>query len=215
MLTIPGITFSCAPCSRLCSLEEQYFKCGIFWGYDTAQRHTSNSEAPVLAGGVPVFLRGSQFSGASELKEGLVSKCKFIWSHSKWSIVRHRRTVHGEQGGSNSFARHAISPWNKSKTVLPWEISFWRKARVCLRGVPIYYNDKGLLKNHIRRMLVVRGVGWMCVEGACEKKPKTFVNNRLLLQHKKDHQNLPCQICSKTFTSKRSLNRHRKQVHKP
>ena len=55
----------------------------------------------------------------------------------------------------------------------------------------------------------------MCVEGACEKKPKTFVNNRLLLQHKKDHQNLACQICSKTFTSKRSLNRHRKQVHKP
>ena len=55
----------------------------------------------------------------------------------------------------------------------------------------------------------------MCVEGACEKNPKTFVNNRLLLQHKKDHQNLPCKIFSKTFTSKRSLNRHRKQVHKP
>ena len=28
-------------------------------------------------------------------------------------------------------------------------------------------------------------------------------------------QRLPCQICSKTFTSKRSLNCHRKQVHKP
>ena len=67
-----------APRSRPCSLEEQYFKCGIFLDYDTAQRHTSNSEAPVLAGGVSVFLRGTQFSGASELKEGLVSKCKFI-----------------------------------------------------------------------------------------------------------------------------------------
>ena len=62
------------PCSRPCSLEDQYFKCGIFWDYDTAQRHASNSEAPVLAGGVSVFLRGTQFSGASELKEGLVSK---------------------------------------------------------------------------------------------------------------------------------------------
>ena len=31
----------------------------------------------------------------------------------------------------------------------------------------------------------------MCVEGVCEKKPETFVNNRLLLQHKKDHENLP------------------------
>ena len=64
--------------SRPCSLEEQYFKCGIFWDYDTAQRHASNSEAPVLARGVSVFLRGTQFSGAFELKEGLVSKCKFI-----------------------------------------------------------------------------------------------------------------------------------------
>ena len=76
-----------SPRSRPCSLEEQYFKCGIFWGYDTAQRHASNSEAPVLAGRVSVFLRGSQFSGASELKEGLVFKCKFIWSHWKAPIV--------------------------------------------------------------------------------------------------------------------------------
>ena len=59
-----------SPCSRPCSLEEQYFKCGIFWDYDAPQRRVSNSEAPVLAGGIPVFLRGSQFSGASELKEG-------------------------------------------------------------------------------------------------------------------------------------------------
>ena len=59
-----------APRSRPCSLEEQYFKCGIFWDYNAPQRRVSNSEAPVLAGGIPVFLRGSQFSGASELKEG-------------------------------------------------------------------------------------------------------------------------------------------------
>ena len=63
-------------------------------------------------------------------------------------------------------------------------------------------------------MHVVRGVGWMCVEGACEKKPKTFVNNRLLLQHKKNLENLPCQECNKTFPSRRNLNRHRKRVHR-
>ena len=73
---------------------------------------------------------------------------------------------------------------------------------------------KAYLKDHIRRMHLVRGVGWMCVEGTCENKPKTFVNNRLLLQHKKDHQNLPCQSCTKTFPSKRNLNRHMKNVHK-
>ena len=33
---------------------------------------------------------------------------------------------------------------------------------------------KAYLKDHIRRMHVVRGVGWMCVEGACEKKTKDF-----------------------------------------
>ena len=75
LVYIKTFTMVCvSPRSRPCSLEEQYFKCGIFWGYDTAQRHASNSEAPVLAGGVSVFLRGTQFSGASELKEGLVSK---------------------------------------------------------------------------------------------------------------------------------------------
>ena len=76
-------------------------------------------------------------------------------------------------------------------------------------------NTKAYLKDHIRRMHLVRGVGWMCVEGTCENKPKTFVNNRLLLQHKKDHQNLLCPSCTKTFNSKRNLNRHRKVVHKP
>ena len=74
------------PCSRPCSLEEQYFKCGIFWDYDAPQRRVSNSEAPVLAGGIPVFLRGSQFSGASELKEGAGEQIK-VHQHSKAPIV--------------------------------------------------------------------------------------------------------------------------------
>ena len=33
---------------------------------------------------------------------------------------------------------------------------------------------KAYLKDHIRRMHVARGVGWMCVEGACEKKTKKW-----------------------------------------
>ena len=44
---------------------------------------------------------------------------------------------------------------------------------------------------------------------------ETFVNNRLLIQHKKDHQNLRCPSCINTFTSKRNLNCHIKVVHKP
>ena len=77
---------SVPPRSRPCSLEEQYFKCGIFWDYDAPQRRVSNSEAPVLAGGIPVFLRGSQFSGASELKEGAGEQIK-VHQHSKAPIV--------------------------------------------------------------------------------------------------------------------------------
>ena len=67
-------------------LEEQYFKCGIFWDYDAPQRRVSNSEAPVLAGGIPAFLRGSQFSGASELKESAGEQIQ-VHQHSKAPVV--------------------------------------------------------------------------------------------------------------------------------
>ena len=105
------------PRSRPCSLEEQYFKCGIFWDYDAPQRRVSNSEAPVLAGGIPVFLRGSQFSGASELKEGPVSTNwhKFLNVKSarrSWLPPRTLGTnaqCMERKGENNIFAKHAIS----------------------------------------------------------------------------------------------------------
>ena len=104
------------PRSRPCSLEEQYFKCGIFWDYDAPQRRVSNSEAPVLAGGIHVFLRGSQFSGASELKEELVSTSwhKFLNVKSARSWLPPRSLGTNAQcmerkGGNNIFAKHAIS----------------------------------------------------------------------------------------------------------
>ena len=106
-----------SPRSRPCSLEEQYFKCGIFWDYDAPQRRVSNSEAPVLAGGIHVFLRGSQFSGASELKEGPVSTNwhKFLNVKSarrSWLPPRSLGTnaqCMERKGENNVFAKHAIS----------------------------------------------------------------------------------------------------------
>ena len=40
------------------------------------------------------------------------------------------------------------------------------------------------------------------------------MKSSVFLQHKKDHESLPCQSC-KTFPSKRNLNHHRKCIHKP
>ena len=132
--------------------------------------------------------------------------------------MRHRRTVHGEKGGKQFICKTCNKSLQTRARLFHHEKNHSgekpEKEFAC-EECQFTTMTKAYLKDHIRRMHVVRGVGWMCVEGACEKKPKTFVNNRLLLQHKKDHQNLPCQICSKTFTSERSLNRHRKQVHKP
>ena len=116
--------------------------------------------------------------------------------------MRHKRTVHGQQGGKQYIHEKSHTGERPEKQFACEECKYTT-------------NTKAYLKDHIRRMHLVRGVGWMCVEGTCENKPKTFVNNRLLLQHKKDHQNLLCPSCTKTFNSKRNLNRHRKVVHKP
>ena len=74
--------------------------------------------------------------------------------------------------------------------------SFWRKARkgVFLQGVPIYYNDKGLSEGPHKENACCQWCRLDVCGGSMQKKPKTIVNNRLLLQHKKDHQNLLCQI---------------------
>ena len=132
-----------SPRSRPCSLEEQYFKCGIFWDYDAPQRRVSNSEAPVLAGGIPVFLRGSQFSGASELKEGAGEQIKvhqhskapivlflqlYNWPHQKMAIFAYLE-IKGKSFGRNWFSSY-LSPvgskyWKRDDhTSLHW---VWQK----------------------------------------------------------------------------------------
>ena len=132
------------------------------------------------------------------------------------SIIRHKRTVHGEKGGKQYICKTCNKSLQTQARLIHHEKCHSgerpEKEFAC-EECKYTTMSKAYLKDHIRRMHVVRGVGWMCVEGACEKKPKTFVNNMLLLQHKKSHENLPCQECNKTFPSRRNLNRHRKRVH--
>ena len=54
----------------------------------------------------------------------------------------------------------------------------------------------------------------MCIKNSCAEKPKSFINNQLLSTHQKNHDNVPCIKCRKTFGAKRNLLRHIKIVHK-
>ena len=133
------------------------------------------------------------------------------------SIISHKRTVNGEKGGKQYICKTCNKSLQTQARLIHHEKCHSgerpEKEFAC-EECKYTTMSKAYLKDHIRRIHVLRGVDWMCVEGGCEKKPKTFVNNRLLLQHKKDHENLPCQECNKTFPSRRNLNRHRKRVHR-
>ena len=54
----------------------------------------------------------------------------------------------------------------------------------------------------------------MCIKDSCAEKPKSFLNNQLLSTHQKNHDNVPCTKCRKTFGAKRNVLRHIKIVHK-
>ena len=169
--------------------------------------------------------------GASELKEEPLSKSKFILKvrvlggvdfhytfHQLVADIEREMSTHLCSECGKSFSEAANLFIHQTRTHDNTQYSHLgerpdQKEFAC-EECKFTTMTKAYLKDHIRRMHLVRGVGWMCVGGTCENKPKTFVNNRLLLQHKKDHQNLPCPSCIKTFTSKRNLNRHIKVVHK-
>ena len=92
---------------------------------------------------------------------------------------------------------------------------FWRKTweGVCLWGI-VHYHNKGLSKGPYQKDACCQRGGLDVCGGSMWKEIEDFLNNRLLLQHKKNHENLPCQECNKTFPSRRNLNRHRKRVHR-
>ena len=208
-----------SPRSRPCSLEEQYFKCGIFWDYDAPQRRVSNSEAPVLAGGIPVFLRGSQFSGASELKEGPVSKYKFINTTrlqlsyfcnctidltKKWlylHIWRLRVRVLGGIGFHHTFHQLVASIEREMTTHLCTECgkSFTEEVLLLIHQTRIH--DK---------------TSYSCDECGADVIGKVSLSN-----HKRRHKipavkNLrkhKCEKCPYESEVKSNVNRHKKQVH--
>ena len=75
-------------------------------------------------------------------------------------------------------------------------------------------NDKGYFADHKRRIHKSSEGLRMCMAGTCKNKPKSFLNNRLLVEHRKNHENVSCTECKKTFGAKRNMLRHIKNVHK-
>ena len=77
-----------------------------------------------------------------------------------------------------------------------------------------FTNNKDYLKDHQRKMHKPKEGMWMCIKDSCSEKPKSFINNQLLSIHKRNHDNIPCPKCRKTFGAKKNVLRHLNTVHK-
>ena len=55
---------------------------------------------------------------------------------------------------------------------------------------------------------------WMCFVGACQEKPRSFLNHHQQEKHQQDHANVNCPECNQLFSAKRNLKRHVRIKHK-
>ena len=122
------------------------------------------------------------------------------------SIIRHKRTVHGEKGGKQYICKTCNKSLQTQARLIHHEKCHSgerpEKEFAC-EECKYTTITKAYLKDHIRRMHVVRGVGWMCVEGACEKELKTstgcFSSIKRIIK--------TCLVKIATFPSRKNLNR--------
>ena len=77
-------------------------------------------------------------------------------------------------------------------------------------------NLKAYMKDHKRKMHKTdeRPGLWMCFVGACQQKPRSFLNHHQHKKHQQDHENVKCPECNEVFSAKRNMKRHLKRKHK-
>ena len=91
-------------------------------------------------------------------------------------------------------------------------------AHSCAKSVECKYktNSRAYMNDHNRRMHNASAIPgqWMCFVGACQEKPRSFLNHHQHEKHQQDHANVNCPECNQLFSAKRNLKRHIRTKHK-
>ena len=134
------------------------------------------------------------------------------------SLRRHKRTVHGDISSGKQWLCGTCRKSLQTKSRL---IQHERSHDQTMRDNTFFCeecqyasNNKEYFADHMRRMHNAKEGMWMCMAGRCKNRPKSFINNTLLATHKKNHDNVKCTHCEKSFGAKRNMLRHVKSVHK-
>ena len=134
------------------------------------------------------------------------------------SLKRHKKTVHGDVSSGKLWKCNKCNKCLQTKSRLMQHershTSMVKENELTCQECKYFTNNKDYLKDHQRKMHKPKEGMWMCIKDSCAEKPKSFINNQLLSTHQKNHDNVPCTKCRKTFGAKRNLLRHIKIVHK-
>ena len=136
------------------------------------------------------------------------------------SLKRHKRTVHGDrsaEAGRQWVCKVCGKSLQTQARLIQHEHSHSRNLKenvFSCEECQYFTNNKDYMTDHMRRMHRAKEGMWMCMQGTCKNRPKSFINNHLLAAHQKNHDNFPCPKCKKSFGAKRNMLRHLKTVHK-
>ena len=98
------------------------------------------------------------------------------------SIKRHKKTVHGDSSIGKVWKCKSCSKSLQTKSrLLQHERSHTNMAKeneLSCQECKYRSDNKDYLRDHQRKMHRAKDGMWMCINGSCAEKPKSFVNNR-------------------------------------
>ena len=123
------------------------------------------------------------------------------------SLKRHKRTVHGDRSSGKQWVCRTCNKSLQTKSrLIQHERSHTHTAMkdnvFSCEECQYSTNDKDYFADHTRRMHKAKEGMWMCMVGTCKNRPKSFINNKLLATHRKNHENVSCTQCEKSFGGK-------------